>query len=128
MSDRLLDAYKSVLEVHHEIKERLVPGATCSSIYDWAVKRMETLGYAENFMGYGHNQVIFVGHGIGVEVDEYPFLSRKNPMSLATGMTVAVEPKLVFPSEGIVGIEDTYLITLKDAERLTTSPQNIIIC
>lgn len=125
---RLLDAYKAVLEVHHGIKELLVPGAICSSIYDWATNRMKALGYAQNFMGFGRNQVIFVGHGIGVEVDEYPFLSRRNPMSLTEGMVIAVEPKLIFPSEGIIGIEDTYLITQKGAERLTTSPQELIIC
>ncbi|MGB9712885.1 MAG: M24 family metallopeptidase [Dissulfurimicrobium sp.] len=128
LPERLLDAYKAVLEVHQGIKERLVPGASCSSIYDWAINRMEGLGYAQNFMGFGRNQVIFIGHGLGVEVDEYPFLSRKNPMPLAEGMVVAVEPKLVFPDEGIVGIEDTYLITQNGAERLTTSPQELIIC
>jgi Xaa-Pro dipeptidase len=128
LPDRLLNAYKAVLEVHQGIKERLVPGASCSSIYDWAINRMEALGYAQNFMGFGRNRVIFIGHGIGVEVDEYPFLSRKNPMLLAEGMVVAVEPKLVFPDEGIVGIEDTYLITQNGAERLTMSPQELIIC
>ena len=126
LPDRLMDAYKAILEVHYGIAERLVPGAVCSSIYDWALSSTDALGYGQNFMGFGRNKVIFVGHGLGLEIDEYPFISKGNNMILSQGMVVAVEPKLIFPSDGLIGIEDTYLITEKGAERLTTSPQGLV--
>lgn len=127
LPSRLLKAYNAVLEVHHGIEERLVPGAVCSSIYDWALSSMDALGYSQNFMGIGRNRVVFVGHGLGLEIDEYPFISRGNNMIVSQGMVVAVEPKLIFESDGLIGIEDTYLITDKGAERLTASPQGLVI-
>ncbi len=127
LPSRLLDAYDAVLEVHYGIEERLVPGAACSSIYEWALDRMDALGYGQNFMGTGRNRVVFVGHGLGIEIDEYPFISRDNNMILSQGMVVAVEPKLIFGSYGLIGIEDTYLITDKGAERLTVSPQGLVV-
>jgi Xaa-Pro dipeptidase len=73
-------------------------------------------------MGDSH-KVAFVGHGMGLEVDEYPFLARGAPVPLAEGMVFALEPKFTFAGRGVVGIEDTYLVTPRGVERLTPSPQ-----
>jgi Xaa-Pro dipeptidase len=128
LPEPLAKAYEAVMDVHEDISKRLVPGALCSELYNRAVERMDELGFGENFMGFGVNRVAFIGHGLGVEIDEYPFLSRNNPMALETGMVVAVEPKLAFPDRGLVGIEDTYLIADHGAERLTLSPQGPVTC
>lgn len=125
---KLSKAFEDILDFHQRIAEWLVPGAVCSDIYDWCIEEIKRLGYRDFFMGYKENQVRFIGHGLGVEIDEYPFLSMRNPMSLSNGMVVAVEPKLIFPDHGMVGVEDTYLITPKGAERLTLSPQDLTIC
>jgi Xaa-Pro aminopeptidase len=124
----LESAYRAVLALHRAVAARLVPGAVCSEVYEWAVSQMEEQGYGRHFMGFERNRVNFIGHGLGVEIDEYPFLARKNPMSLVPGMVVAVEPKLAFPERGLIGIEDTYLITKTGAERLTMSPQELGVC
>jgi Xaa-Pro dipeptidase len=128
LPEPMLKAYEAVMAVHEDIATRLIQGAVCSELYNRAVQHMEELGFGENFMGFGVNRVTFIGHGLGVEIDEYPFLSKNNPMVLETGMVVAVEPKLAFPGRGLVGIEDTYLIADNGAERLTTSPQALIVC
>lgn len=123
----LVDSYRAVLRVHRGIQDRLVPGAASGEIYSWAVKEMGRLGYADHFMGILGSQVKFVGHGLGVEIDEYPFLSRRNEMILEPGMVIAVEPKLAFPGVGLVGIEDTFLVTEKGAEMLTQGGQEMCI-
>ena len=67
--------------------------------------------YAENFMGVGDQRIRFVGHGVGTELDEYPFLAKGQQLELQPGMVIALEPKLIFPGKGVVGIENTHIIT-----------------
>ena len=68
----------------------------------------------------------FVGHGIGLEIDELPLLARGWEHPLEAGMVFALEPKFVFPGEGAVGIENSYLVTESGAERLTTAPEELV--
>ena len=77
-------------------------------------------------MGYGPAQVRFVGHGVGLELDELPVLSP-NDTVLEEGMVFALEPKFVFPSVGAIGIENTWQVTADGIERLTTSPEEIVV-
>ena len=76
-------------------------------------------------MGYGPYRVSFIGHGVGLEVDEYPFIARGFDMKFEPGMVFALEPKLIFPGKGMVGIENTYLVTPDGFEKITTSPEGI---
>ncbi len=119
-------AYSAVSELQDRLAEMLVPGATAGALYEYALDFMSRLGYQDHFMGSGRDRVPFVGHGLGIEIDEFPFLAAGNSMEIVPGMTVAVEPKLVFPGIGIVGLEDTYLVTGNGAERLTLSPRELI--
>jgi Xaa-Pro aminopeptidase len=68
-----------------------------------------------------------VGHGVGLELDEYPFLARRQNMPLEKGMIIALEPKLIYPGLGVVGIENTNLVTDDGLESLTTSEEDIVI-
>ncbi|MNL87443.1 Xaa-Pro dipeptidase [compost metagenome] len=67
----------------------------------------------------------FLGHGIGLEIDELPVLAKGFIYPLAPGMVIAIEPKFTFPGRGVVGIEDTYLITEDGYEKLTVSRDGI---
>ncbi|MDY6862969.1 MAG: M24 family metallopeptidase, partial [Thermodesulfobacteriota bacterium] len=89
---------------------------------DLAYKR----GYSENFLGWGEYKVKFLGHGIGLELDEYPPISNIDE-TLKEHMTVAIEPKISSPSWGAVGIEDTFLITEKGAVPLTNGETGPIV-
>lgn len=123
----LKKAYDAVRGIHHSLREEIKPGRTCGDVYESACRKAASYGYGEYFMGYGSSKMPFIGHGIGLEVDELPVLSYKNPMVLEAGMTVAVEPKLIFPGIGHVGIEDTYVITPDGLEPLTVSCDEWII-
>ncbi|NTU59914.1 MAG: aminopeptidase P family protein, partial [Deltaproteobacteria bacterium] len=82
--------------------------------------------FASSFLGERH-KVGFVGHGIGLEVDEPPFLARGFDAPLEEGMVFALEPKFILEGRGVAGVEDTYVVTATGVERLTPSPQGVEI-
>lgn len=119
-------AHDFILDVNAGIESVLKPGTPCSEIYSYALKRVEDSPYAANYLGLGHNYVKFVGHGVGLELDELPVLAAGFDIPLQSGMTIAIEPKIYFPERGGVGIENTYVITDTGFENLTPFPEAII--
>jgi Xaa-Pro dipeptidase len=86
------------------------------------------LGYADHFMGNKGAQVSFIGHGIGVEIDEYPFIARGfNDYPLQENMTFAFEPKAVYAGLGAVGIENTFRLGSNGPKHITFSDQALAI-
>jgi Xaa-Pro aminopeptidase len=79
----------------------------------------EKLGYRDSYLGPPGLQTRFIAHGIGLELNEIPFLAQGQSYPLEEGMTFAIEPKIVFPGEGSVGIENTVAVTQKGYEVLT---------
>jgi len=127
LSDRLVAAYEAMCTIQNEIAAAARPGVPAGQLYDRAVQRAAEMGYADYFMGYGEAQVKFVGHGVGLELDEFPFIARGVKMPLEAGMVFALEPKVVFPGEGIIGIENTWLVTAHGLEQLTFSDEELVI-
>ena len=103
------------------------PGVTAGRLYAEAMKIAEDAGLKEGFMGYPE-PVRFVGHGVGLEIDEWPVISPKNPMVLEPGMVLALEPKYLFPDEGFAGIESTWVVTEDGMEKLNRFPDEIVEC
>lgn len=126
-SDRVMKVYDAMVGIERAIIEQLKPGATWESIYYLAVDLAAQAGYSEEFMGLGTEKVKFVGHGVGLELDEPPFLAPKMPDALAAGMVVAVEPKVGLPGIGVVGIEDTFVITNTTPRNLTPNSDEYIV-
>jgi len=122
----LMAAHAAMLEVQQMIKKLAKPGVQSGDIYQRALEKTKDLGYADHFMGIGNERVQFVGHGIGLEVDEYPFLAAGQQLKLQAGMTIALEPKLVFPGKGVVGIENTHVVTADGLEQLGQFPEEVM--
>ena len=78
-------------------------------------------------MGYGENRVRFIGHGVGLELDELPVLAPRQQMALEPGHVIAVEPKFFFPGKGAVGLENTYLVTDSGLERISLSSEELAV-
>ena len=76
-------------------------------------------------MGYGENRVKFFGHGVGLELDEFPIIAAKIDLDLKPGMVIALEPKAYLPKIGPVGIENTYLITENKCKNLCPLEEEI---
>jgi Xaa-Pro dipeptidase len=129
LSARLVKGYEDMLEIQDLMKRMAPELPTWGEIYDECLSLAITMGYKDSFMGVKGSQVSFIGHGIGIEIDEYPFIARGfNKMPLEPGMAFAFEPKLVFPGEGAVGIENSfYLADDGSLKQLTFSDEKIMI-
>lgn len=127
-----LDAYAAMLDVEGRLAQEVRPGMTSGDFYDMALARATELGYGDNFMGPPEEEspgqrVSFVGHGVGLELDEWPPLQRGTDAVLQGGMVLAVEPKLIFSGRGAIGIEDTYRLTDDGLVPLTVSSHEIMV-
>ncbi|MFZ7125260.1 MAG: M24 family metallopeptidase [Desulfobacterales bacterium] len=123
----LLDAHGAMLEIQETVKSAARPGVSSGDLYDLAISSAESRGFGQWFMGADEGRIRFVGHGIGLELDEYPFLARGQEMPLEPGMVIALEPKLIIPGKGVVGIENTHLVTEAGLEQLTVYDESIQI-
>ena len=129
LSEELTKAYEAASQVEEKIRAALVPGRVAGEIYEEILTWVrENTPYEKNFMGYGTGQVRFVGHGVGLELDELPTISKGSKEVLKPGMVVAIEPKFVFPGVGVVGIEDTVVVEAEMGARyLSTSPRELTV-
>ena len=83
-------------------------------------------GLADYFMGTGQ-QAGFVGHGVGLEINEPPVLAPRSKEILQPGMAIAIEPKFVLPGIGAVGIENTYIVRDGGLEKITVCEEELRI-
>jgi Xaa-Pro dipeptidase len=125
LPEKLQVAYDLASTILFELEKMLKPGTTYESLHMHALALADDASLAMNFMGYGADRVKFIGHGIGLEVDEWPVLAKGVKGELQTAMVIAIEPKFCFPGEGVVGIEDSYLLTADGFRRLTRTSQKL---
>ena len=128
LSDKLRKAYDDMLKIQELMVHTAEVGVSWSALYDVCFKCAADMGYVDSFMGAKGSQVSFIGHGIGVEIDEYPFIAGGfSHMPLEVGMVFAFEPKIVFPGEGAIGIENTFYLSNEGLKRLTHSSDELVI-
>ena len=96
-------------------------------LWEHARAMAEQARLGDFFMGPPGDQARFVGHGVGLELDELPVLAPGSKASLEAGQTLAIEPKFVFPGVGAVGIENTYVVTDRGGEKLTAAVPDEIL-
>lgn len=125
MKKKFIDAYKACVEIHDAVLDQTRPGTDCEALFMDTLKLAEKLGYKESYLGPPGLQTRFIGHGIGLELNELPFIAKGQSYPLEEGMTFALEPKIVFPGEGSVGIENTVVVTKAGFEVLTPLEQKI---
>lgn len=119
------DAHRLALEIQSEMERKAKPGVTCADLYLQAYNKVKQAGLENCFMGTRF-QAKFVGHGVGLEINELPVLTVRSKEVLEPGMTFAFEPKFVFSGIGAVGIENTFLVTESGVEKLTLAEENIL--
>jgi Xaa-Pro dipeptidase len=126
LSPRLARAHELALAILAAAQAHLRPGVMPGAVYAEAVAMAEAAGLGEHFLGFGPDRVRFLGHGVGLELDELPVLYPGAEAPLEAGMVVAVEPKFVFPGEGAVGVENTYVVTAAGGEALSDVPLTVL--
>ncbi len=101
-------------------------GTAASSMYEKALEMAREAGLEHYFMGH-RQHAGFVGHGVGIEINELPVIAPRSRDILEAGNVIAIEPKFVIPGVGAVGIENTYVVR-EDApmQCLTNAPTQLI--
>jgi Xaa-Pro aminopeptidase len=127
LPDDLLAAHQAMLDLQDALKGRARPGVKAGDLYAFAIQWAADKGYGDWFMGADDQRIRFIGHGVGLELDEYPFLAKGQELPLERGMTIALEPKLIIPGKGVVGIENTHIVTDDGLETITCFDENVQI-
>ncbi|MDD3038362.1 Xaa-Pro peptidase family protein [Bacteroides sp.] len=125
LSEEAYTAHQVCLEIQEKISSIARPGVVCEHLYNTAVEIATKAGFADKFMGTDQ-QAKFIGHGIGLEINEAPVLAPRMKQELETGMVFALEPKIVIPGVGPVGIENTWVVANDGIEKLTNCNEDII--
>ncbi|BBO72440.1 peptidase M24 [Desulfosarcina alkanivorans] len=123
---KLVAAHHHMLDLQERIKAMATPGTSAGRLYSAAMEIAAEKGLSEHFMGAGSDRIQFIGHGVGLELDEFPFIARGQETRLEEGMVVALEPKLIFPGKGVVGIENTHVVSKDGLDQLTHAEQGIV--
>jgi Xaa-Pro aminopeptidase len=120
----LVEAYEASCQIEEAIAREMMPGRTARELFELSESEGARLGYGDFLGGPVGSKCGFVGHGVGLELDEYPVLAPLDH-EIQEGMTIAVEPKIIYPGKGVLGVEDTFLTTSSGALRLTEMPLEI---
>lgn len=127
LPEDLLKAHDAMLEIQAMVIKTAIPGSVTGELYDMMMSEASAKGYKDYFMGAGERRIRFAGHGIGLELDEFPFIAEGQKLCLEKGMIIALEPKTFFSGKGVVGIENSFLVTDNGLESLTTFSDKITI-
>lgn len=118
-------AHQVSIEISNKVMDIAKPGVSCAELYNIAMEAVVKNNLEPYFMGT-KQQAKFVGHGVGLEINEPPVLTPRSKELLEPNIVFALEPKFVIPEVGAVGIENTYLVTLDGLEKLTILEEEII--
>lgn len=125
LPDEAYAAHQVCLDIQQQIAEIAKPGTICEEIYQIGLDMATKAGFADKFMGIDQ-QAKFIGHGIGLEINEAPVFAPRMKQELESGMVFALEPKIVIPGVGPVGVENSWVVTAEGVDKLTLCNEEII--
>jgi len=125
LAEKAYRAHQTALEIQDETVQMLRPGVVCEDIYNRSIEMAKRNRLDDCFMG-SCQQARFVGHGIGIEVNEFPVLGVRSRTELEAGMVIALEPKFALKGTGAVGIENTFIVTETGSEKITALDEEIV--
>ncbi|CAM2986160.1 Xaa-Pro peptidase family protein [Paenibacillus sediminis] len=120
INDELVAIYNTVLAANEQAIHAVKPNVSFASIDLAARNLIENAGYGPYFM---HR----LGHGLGMDVHEYPSVHSKNSDLLKPGMVFTIEPGIYVQGRGGVRIEDDVLVTESGIEVLTSYPKELTV-
>jgi Xaa-Pro aminopeptidase len=126
LSEEIQKIHRQCVNIQNQVAEMLKPGNIPENIYETIMSGLSP-EFQKNFMGYGNRRVKFLGHGIGLTVDELPVIARKFKEPLEENMVFAVEPKKGIKNIGMVGIENTFVVTPEGGRCITGENPGLIL-
>lgn len=124
LDDLAKKAHETSIAIHHRLVQEAKPGVQASRLYEIALVITREAGLEDFFMGH-KQKAGYIGHGVGIEVNEVPVLAPRSREILEKGNVIALEPKYVIPHVGAVGVESTYVVTENGLECITNFPEEI---
>lgn len=122
----LQHAFDTALAIQKALVAELKPGVICEELFQKSLTMADEAGLGKNYMGAPGENARFVGHGVGLELDEFPVLAQGFKVPLVAGQTIAIEPKFVIPGKGVIGIENTFAVSNAGGIKLTDMPDDIV--
>ncbi len=122
--EKALKAHQVAIDILRRLERESLPGTPLSRMYTTAAEMAEAAGLSDYFQGH-RQKAAFLGHGVGIELNEMPPISSRSKVTLEAGMVLAVEPKFVLPGIGAVGVENTYIVSDNGLENITPAPEEI---
>jgi len=120
VSESAIETHNTCVDVQNNLAKLLVPGNTPSSAYDTIMQDLDD-GFLKGFMGYKERTVKFLGHGVGLLIDEIPVIAKGFEEPFEENMVFALEPKKGVDDVGMVGIENTFIVTKDGGKCITGS-------
>jgi len=125
LPEKAYKAHQVAIDIERRVQEAMKPGAICQDLYELALNLAKKAGLEDCFMGTTQ-QAKFIGHGVGLVINEPPVLAIRSRDMLQSNMVLAIEPKFVIKGVGAVGLEDTYIVTEAGGEQLSLLEPAII--
>ena len=125
VDEKAYTAHQLSMEMNDWVVANVKLGMACAEIYNYCLRISQEHGFADNFMGTTQ-QAKFVGHGLGLEINEPPVLTPRSKEILQSNMAFAFEPKFIFPHIGAVGIENTFIVTPSGVEKITLCEESML--
>ncbi len=124
LNPKVLNAWRCSQTICRRLAEAGRPGVEAKALYELAVEIAREFKLENYFMGH-RQHAGFVGHGIGITVNEQPVLAPRSKAVLVENNVIAIEPKFVIPGFGAIGIENTYVVTPAGLRQITNAPEEI---
>lgn len=106
------------------LEKEALPGVKVADLYNIALEIVKQRNLEKYFMGH-MQQAPFIGHGVGIQLNELPVITPRSKDVLEENMVIAIEPKFVVPKVGAVGVENTYQVTASGLKCLTPFPEEL---
>jgi Xaa-Pro aminopeptidase len=126
LSDVFRKPYEATREIIADVLTHTRAGVDCAEVFVRSHGIAKGAGLEDNFMGYGRGKVSFIGHGLGLEINELPVITGRHHRLLREGTVFAFEPKFILPGHGAIGMEIDLVVTESGVERLTSDPIDLV--
>ena len=122
-----MNLWERLLELHLQVVDEVRPDVTGEDLYLVAKRLAEDMGLIDNFMGVGSERGSYIGHSIGLELDEWPVLGAGYHEPLPVGAVITIEPKFMVPGQGAVMVEDDIVVTPSGHEVISTLERELFV-
>ena len=127
MPEKAMDMSNLAIEILYTILAEMKPGVVMETLYEKSVQMAGRYGYADQFLGLPGIKSSFIGHSIGVELVEAPFIAKGKKEELEQNMVFSIEPKFIFKNEFAAGVESVVQLTDNGANLLSTTPHKVFV-